>query len=54
MNNAKSLLQDSLANKNPYDDWEPSVPKGMSLDFGSKDFVAMEKLALKSNTFLKS
>jgi len=44
--NARKLLADSLAGKNPYDGWSPSVPSGELLDFDSDKFNAMESLAL--------
>jgi len=52
VNNAKQLLADSLAGKNPYAGWTPSVPSGELLEFDSEKFHAMESLALEDLTGL--
>jgi hypothetical protein len=45
--NAKTLLEQSRAGKNPLDGWEPSIPKGENFEMGSKDYFATESIGLK-------
>ncbi|CAL5050020.1 unnamed protein product [Urochloa decumbens] len=45
--NAKKLLADSKAGKNPYDGFTPSVPSGEALTFGNDNFVSLEAAGVK-------
>jgi len=45
--NAKKLLADSKAGKNPYDGFTPSVPSGEVLNFGDDNFVSLEAAGIK-------
>ncbi|KAL6603544.1 hypothetical protein ACP70R_043905 [Stipagrostis hirtigluma subsp. patula] len=45
--NAKKLLADSKAGKNPYDGFTPSVPSGEVLTFGDDNFVSLEAAGVK-------
>ncbi|AQK66785.1 UDP-sugar pyrophosphorylase [Zea mays] len=45
--NAKKLLADSKAGKNPYDGFTPSVPSGEILNFGDDNFVSLEAAGIK-------
>ncbi|CAN6268294.1 unnamed protein product [Urochloa humidicola] len=45
--NAKKLLADSKAGKNPYDGFTPSVPSGEILTFGDDNFVSLEAAGVK-------
>ncbi|CAD6335526.1 unnamed protein product [Miscanthus lutarioriparius] len=45
--NAKKLLADSKAGKNPYDGFTPSVPSGEVLTFGDDNFVSLEAAGIK-------
>ncbi|WVZ78654.1 hypothetical protein U9M48_026333 [Paspalum notatum var. saurae] len=45
--NAKELLADSKAGKNPYDGFTPSVPSGEVLTFGDDNFVSLEAAGVK-------
>ena len=44
---ARKLLADSKAGVNPLEGWHPSVPQGVTLSFGSDDFVEHEGLGLQ-------
>lgn len=37
-----TLLARTLAGKNPFDGFTPSVPRGLKLDYGSQEFQALE------------
>ncbi len=41
--NARKLLHDSKEGVNPFDGFEPAVPDGQSLDFGSEHFRQLER-----------
>jgi UDP-sugar pyrophosphorylase len=45
--NARKLLADSKAGKNPYDGFTPSVPSGEVLTFGDDNFVSLEAAGVK-------
>ncbi|KAF3787452.1 UDP-sugar pyrophosphorylase [Nymphaea thermarum] len=45
--NARSLLADSKAGKNPYDGFIPSVPSGEVLSFGDENFMMLEEVGVK-------
>jgi len=40
--NARTLLKDTLVGINPFDGWIPRVPKGERLKFGSEQFLSLE------------
>ncbi|WOL19775.1 UDP-sugar pyrophosphorylase [Canna indica] len=45
--NAKRLLTDSKAGKNPYDGFTPSVPSGEVLTFADDNFIMLEEAGIK-------
>ncbi|GLU00953.1 hypothetical protein SLE2022_182860 [Rubroshorea leprosula] len=45
--NARELLADSKAGKNPYDGFKPSVPTGEVLTFGDDNFIKFEETGIK-------
>ncbi|CAN6476183.1 unnamed protein product [Victoria cruziana] len=45
--NARRLLADSKAGKNPYDGFIPSVPSGEVLSFGDDNFMMLEEVGVK-------
>ncbi|KAJ3696268.1 hypothetical protein LUZ60_001645 [Juncus effusus] len=45
--NARKLLADSKAGKNPYDGFTPSVPSGEVLEFGDENFMKLEESGVK-------
>ncbi|KAL5704498.1 UTP-monosaccharide-1-phosphate uridylyltransferase [Ranunculus cassubicifolius] len=45
--NARKLLSDSKAGKNPFDGFTPSVPSGEILTFGDDNFLMMEEAGVK-------
>ncbi|KAL6873655.1 hypothetical protein ACP4OV_013737 [Aristida adscensionis] len=45
--NAKKLLADSKAGKNPYDGFTPSIPSGEVLTFGDDNFISLEAAGVK-------
>lgn len=45
--NARELLADSKAGKNPYDGFTPSVPTGENLTFGDDNFVKYEESGVR-------
>ncbi|KAJ6823482.1 UDP-sugar pyrophosphorylase isoform X2 [Iris pallida] len=45
--NARNLLADSKAGKNPYDGFTPSVPSGEILTFGDDKFIKLEEEGAK-------
>lgn len=45
--NAKSLLADSKAGKNPFEGYVPTVPSGEHLTFGDKNFIEFEERGVK-------
>ncbi|KAI4307222.1 hypothetical protein L6164_030432 [Bauhinia variegata] len=45
--NARVLLADSKAGKNPYDGFTPSVPSGETLTFGDDNFIKFEEAGVK-------
>lgn len=45
--NARKLLADSKAGKNPYDGFTPSVPSGEVLTLGDENFVSLEAAGVK-------
>ncbi|KAJ4754714.1 UDP-sugar pyrophosphorylase [Rhynchospora pubera] len=45
--NAKKLLADSKAGKNPFDGFTPSVPSGEVLTFGDENFMKLEEAGVK-------
>ncbi|GJM97533.1 hypothetical protein PR202_ga14465 [Eleusine coracana subsp. coracana] len=45
--NARKLLADSKAGKNPYDGFTPSVPSGEVLTFGDDNFLSLEAAGIK-------
>lgn len=45
--NARKLLGDSKAGKNPYDGFVPSVPSGEVLNFGDDNFVKFEEAGIR-------
>ena len=45
--NAKQLLQDSKEGKNPFDGWTPSVPKGLSVKYGSEEHAELEGIGMQ-------
>jgi len=44
--NARRLLAESKAGFNPLEGWEPSIPTGTTLSFGSDDFLQHEQLGI--------
>eukprot|EP00754_Rhynchopus_humris_P040033 Rhum_TRINITY_DN23090_c0_g1::Rhum_TRINITY_DN23090_c0_g1_i1::g.177091::m.177091/K12447/USP; UDP-sugar pyrophosphorylase len=44
--NAKRLLEESKAGVNPYEGRAPEVPSGLSVDYGSEEFLRLEKVGL--------
>ena len=47
VSNAKKLLKASKEGKNPFDGWQPSVPKGEHVEYGSEKHAALERVGLK-------
>ncbi|XP_077236450.1 UDP-sugar pyrophosphorylase-like isoform X1 [Tasmannia lanceolata] len=45
--NARNLLADSKAGKNPFDGFTPSVPSGEVLNFGDDNFVMFEEAGIR-------
>lgn len=45
--NARSLLADSKAGKNPFDGFTPSVPSGEVLTFGDENFIKLEEAGIR-------
>ncbi|XP_020108870.1 UDP-sugar pyrophosphorylase isoform X2 [Ananas comosus] len=45
--NARKLLADSKAGKNPYDGFTPSVPSGEVLTFGDDNFIKLEEAGVR-------
>ncbi|KAF5200736.1 Udp-sugar pyrophosphorylase [Thalictrum thalictroides] len=45
--NARRLLSDSKAGKNPFDGFTPSVPSGEILTFGDDNFLMMEEAGIR-------
>ncbi|XP_027361710.1 UDP-sugar pyrophosphorylase 1 [Abrus precatorius] len=45
--NAKRLLADSKAGKNPFDGFTPSVPTGETLTFGDENFIKYEEAGVR-------
>ncbi|XP_064965694.1 UDP-sugar pyrophosphorylase-like isoform X1 [Musa acuminata AAA Group] len=45
--NARKLLADSKAGKNPYDGFTPSVPTGEVLTFGNDNFMMLEEAGVR-------
>ncbi|XP_072979799.1 UDP-sugar pyrophosphorylase isoform X1 [Typha angustifolia] len=45
--NARKLLADSKASKNPYDGFTPSVPSGDVLSFGDDNFFRLEEAGIR-------
>ncbi|XP_021841752.1 UDP-sugar pyrophosphorylase 1 [Spinacia oleracea] len=45
--NARELLADSKAGKNPFDGFTPSVPTGENLTFGDENFINYEEAGVK-------
>ncbi|GLT77929.1 hypothetical protein SLA2020_494830 [Shorea laevis] len=45
--NARELLADSRAGKNPYDGFTPSVPTGEVLTYGDDNFIKFEETGIK-------
>lgn len=45
--NAKRLLADSKAGKNPFDGFTPSVPTGETLTFGDENFIKFEETGVR-------
>lgn len=45
--NARRLLADSKAGKNPYDGFTPSVPAGEVLTFGDDNFIMLEEAGIR-------
>ncbi|XP_014502085.1 UDP-sugar pyrophosphorylase 1 [Vigna radiata var. radiata] len=45
--NAKRLLADSKAGKNPYDGFTPSVPTGETLTFGDENYINFEETGVR-------
>ncbi|GLT84928.1 hypothetical protein SLE2022_031360 [Rubroshorea leprosula] len=45
--NARELLADSKAGKNPYDGFTPSVPTGEVLTYGDDNFIKFEETGIK-------
>jgi UDP-sugar pyrophosphorylase len=50
--NARKLLADSKAGKNPYDGFTPSVPSGEMLTFGDDSFLSLEAAGVKEAQML--
>lgn len=48
VSNARGLLEDSRKGVNPYDGWIPSVPEGIRLTQGTKDFTELESIGAKA------
>ncbi|KAH9573986.1 hypothetical protein CY35_01G030700 [Sphagnum magellanicum] len=48
IHNARRLLADSKAGKNPFDGYTPSVPTGERLTFGDKEFMKFEEAGVKN------
>eukprot|EP01026_Neomeris_dumetosa_P061539 TRINITY_DN580_c0_g1_i1.p1 TRINITY_DN580_c0_g1~~TRINITY_DN580_c0_g1_i1.p1 ORF type:complete len:618 (-),score=102.83 TRINITY_DN580_c0_g1_i1:223-2076(-) len=49
ISNARTLLQQSKEGKNPFEDFVPSVPQGVKLNYGDSDFVKYEKQGIKES-----
>ncbi|GMH00922.1 hypothetical protein Nepgr_002761 [Nepenthes gracilis] len=47
LKNAKELLADSKAGKNPYDGFTPSVPTGENLTFADDKFIQYEEVGIR-------
>ncbi|XP_057540253.1 UDP-sugar pyrophosphorylase [Amaranthus tricolor] len=47
INNARELLADSKAGKNPFDGFTPSVPTGENLTFADENFIKYEETGVK-------
>lgn len=47
LNNARELLADSKAGKNPFDGFTPSVPTGENLTFADESFLKYEEAGVK-------
>ncbi|XP_074579912.1 UDP-sugar pyrophosphorylase-like [Curcuma longa] len=47
--NARKLLADSKAGKNPYDGFTPSVPSGEILTFGDEKFTLLEEAGVRES-----
>jgi len=47
IHNARQLLADSKAGKNPFDGFTPSVPAGEVLSFGDENFIKFEEAGIK-------
>lgn len=45
--NARKLLKDSKDGVNPLDGWEPSVPQGANVDFGTERYKELEDIGLQ-------
>ncbi|KAK9096213.1 hypothetical protein Sjap_021710 [Stephania japonica] len=45
--NARKLLTDSKAGKNPFEGFTPSVPSGEVLNFGDDEFVTFEEVGIR-------
>lgn len=45
--NARQLLADSKAGRNPFEGFTPSVPSGEALIFGDENFIMLEELGVK-------
>jgi UDP-sugar pyrophosphorylase len=43
LKNAKALLKSSAAGENPFEGMKPEVPHGVSLDYGTPQFVELEE-----------
>lgn len=46
LHNAKALLRSSAAGDNPFEGMRPEVPSGVSLDYGTPDFVRLEEAGI--------
>ena len=46
--NARRLLEDSRKGVNPFEGCKPSVPEGENLDFGSSDFLDVERRGVEA------
>eukprot|EP00252_Welwitschia_mirabilis_P014024 TRINITY_DN31047_c0_g1_i1.p1 TRINITY_DN31047_c0_g1~~TRINITY_DN31047_c0_g1_i1.p1 ORF type:complete len:631 (+),score=128.57 TRINITY_DN31047_c0_g1_i1:247-2139(+) len=47
IHNARKLLADSKAGKNPFDGFTPSVPTGETLPYGDENFVKFEEVGVR-------
>ncbi|KAG0569063.1 hypothetical protein KC19_6G063000 [Ceratodon purpureus] len=47
IHNARKLLADSKAGRNPFDGYTPSVPTGEQLNYGDEDFMKFEEAGVK-------